>query len=64
MTPPDVMSRKPIANLRILKEQMIKGLKTIRILAMENPINMLKLFNDVVCLCGALRNLGKPIYSD
>ena len=64
MTPPDIMSRKPIANLRTLKEQIIKGLKTIRMSAMENPIKMLKLFNDVVGLCGALRNLRKPIYLD
>ena len=31
---------------------------------MEYPINMLKLFDDVVCICGALSNLRKPIYLD
>ena len=31
---------------------------------MEYPINMLKLFDDVVYICGALSNLRKPIYLD
>ena len=64
MTPSEVKKTKHIANLRILVEQVIKRLKTLRKLAMEFPINILKLFDDVVCICGALSNLRKPIYLD
>ena len=64
MTPSEVWKTKHIANLRISVEQVIRRLKTFRILAMEYPINMLKLFDDVVCICGALNNLRKPIYLD
>ena len=60
MTPSGLRKTKHIANLRILVEQVIRRLKTFRILAMEYPIDMLKLF-DVVCICGALSNLRKPI---
>ena len=45
-------------------EQMIRRLKSFRILAVEYPINMLKLFDDVVCIFGALSNLKNPIYLD
>ena len=64
MTPSEVRKAKHSANLRILVEQVIRRLKTFRILAMEYRINMLKLSDDVVCLCGALSNLRKPIYLD
>ena len=64
MTPSEVWKTKHIANLRILVEQVIRRFKTFRILAIEYPINMLKLFDDVVCICGALTNLRKPIYLD
>ena len=64
MTRSEVRKTKKIANLRILVEQVIRRLKTFRILAAEYPINMLKLIDDVVIICGALTNLRKPIYLD
>ena len=64
MTPSEVRKTKHIANLRRLVEQMIRRLKSFRILAVEYPINMLKLFDDVVCIFGALSNLKNPIYLD
>ena len=64
MTPSEVQKTKHIANLRILVEQAIRRLKTFRILAMEFPIIMLKLIDNIVCNCRALRNLRKPIYLD
>ena len=64
MTPSEVRKTKHIANLRRLVEQMIRRLKSFRILAMEYPINMLKLFDDVVCIFRALSNLKNPIYLD
>ena len=64
MTPSEVWKTKHIANLRRLVEQMIRRLKSFRILAMEYPINTLKLFDDVVCIFGALSNLKNPIYLD
>ena len=51
-----------IANIRILVEQVMRRLKTLRILAMAYRTNMLNLFDDVVYICGALSNLRKPIY--
>ena len=64
MIPSENQKTKHIANLRILVDQVIRRLKTFRMLAMEYPINMLKLFGDVVCICGALSNLRKLIYLD
>ena len=63
MTHSEVRKTKHIVNLRILVEQVIRRLNTFKILAMEYP-NMLKLFDDVVCICGTLSNLTKPIYLD
>ena len=62
MSPAEIRKTKHIANLRILVEQVIRRLKTFRILASEYPINMLKLFDDVITVCSALSNLRKPIY--
>ena len=64
MTPSEVRKTKHIDNLIVLVEQVIRRIKTFRILAIEYPINMLKLFDGVVCICGALSNLKKPIYLD
>ena len=56
-----LLKTRHIANLRILVEQVIRRLKTLRILAMAYRINMLKLFDDILYICGALSNLRKPI---
>ena len=64
MTPAEVKKTKEIANLRTLVEQVIRRMKTFRILANEYPISMLKLFDDIVTICSALSNFRKPIYLD
>ena len=62
MTPAEIKKTKEIANLRILVEQVIRRIKTFRILAVEFPITMLRVFDDVLTICAALSNLRKPIY--
>ena len=62
MTPSQIKKTKEIANLRILVEQVIRRIKTFRILAVEYPINMLRVFDDALTICVALSNLRKPIY--
>ncbi|XP_047137793.1 uncharacterized protein LOC124814300 [Hydra vulgaris] len=62
MTPSEIVSTQKVANLRILVEQVIRRLKTFRILAGEYPINMIRCFDDVVTVCAALSNLRKTIY--
>ncbi|XP_065671737.1 uncharacterized protein LOC136089613 [Hydra vulgaris] len=64
MTPNEVKKTKEIANLRILVEQVIRRLKTFRILATEFPTTLLKLFDDIIIVCSALNNLRKPICLD
>ena len=61
MTPAEVRKTKHIANLRILVEQVIRRIKSFRILGSEYHITMLKLFDDVVIVCAAICNLRKPI---
>ena len=58
ITPSEARKTKHTANLRILVEQVIRRLKKFKILAMEYLINMLELFDDVVCICEVLINLG------
>lgn len=55
---------KRIANQRILVEQIIRRLKTFRILQTEMPISLVPLADDIVAVCAALSNLKKPIYCD
>lgn len=58
-----VNKTKRIANLRILVEQVIRRLKTFRILQTELPISLLPCADDIVIVCAALCNLKKPIYN-
>lgn len=62
MTPAELKKTKEIANLRILVEQVIRRIKTFRILAVEYPITLLRVFDDVLGICTGLSNLRKPIY--
>jgi DDE superfamily endonuclease/Helix-turn-helix of DDE superfamily endonuclease len=54
---------KRIANQRILVEQVIRRVKTFRILQTELPISLVPCADDIVAVCAALSNLKKPIYS-
>ena len=51
MTPNEIKKTKEIANLRILVEQLIRRMKTFRILAVEYPITLHKVFDDVLNVC-------------
>ena len=57
-----VEKTKRIANLRILIEQVIRRLKTFRILAHELPISLVGHIDDIVTVCAAVSNLKEPIY--
>lgn len=57
-----VKKTKLIANRRILVEQVIRRLKTFRILKNELPISALHHIDDVIHVCAALTNLKEPIY--
>jgi hypothetical protein len=62
MTIANVQKTKMIAKLRILIEQVIRRMKTFRILKFEIPISMLPNLDKIVRVCGALCNLKEPIY--
>ena len=51
-----------IAKMRIIVEQVIRQMKTFRILSSEMPINLLKHIDDIVLVCAAITNFKKPIY--
>ena len=61
MTPNDVKNTSEIAKLRILVEQIIRRVKTFRILSCEVPITLLEHLNDIFRVCAALSNLKQPI---
>jgi len=58
-----VSKTKRIANLRILVEQVIRRLKTFRILQTEIPITLVPNVDEIVTVCAALCNLKRPIYT-
>ena len=53
-----------IAKMLILVEQVIRRLKTFRILATEMPISAIGQVDDILTMCGALCNFKEPIYND
>ena len=57
-----VKKTKRIANYRILIEQVIRRVKTFRILVNEIPISLISHMDDIVTVCCALSNLKNPIY--
>ena len=64
MTPAEVSKTNDIAKLRILVEQMIRRIKTFKILANELPMSMLENVNDIMLICAALCNFKEPMYHD
>ena len=64
MTPSEVKKTSQIAKLRILVEQVIRRVKTFRIIANELPISMLPHLNDILVVCAALSNLKNPIMTN
>lgn len=59
-----ILKTKKIANLRILVEQVIRRLKTFRILKYEVPLTLVGHIDDIVTVCAALCNLKEPIYKN
>lgn len=55
---------KKIANLRILVEQVIRRLKTFRVLSGQLPITLVPHIDKMVTVCAALSNFKDPIYKD
>ena len=62
MTLSDVNKILSIAEVRILVEQVIRCLKTFRILATEMPISIIGQIDNMLTICGALCNFKEPIY--
>ena len=62
MSKQELKKTKYIAKMRIIVEQVIRQLKTFRILASELPISSLSQIDDIVTVCSALTNLKKSIY--
>ena len=59
-----VQKTKKVANLRILIEQVIRQIKSFRILSGQLPVTLVPSLNKIVRVCSALVNLKRPIYRD
>ena len=64
MTPSGFNKTLSIATVRILVEQVLRCLKTFRILATEMPISIIGQVDDMLTICGTLHNFKEPIYND
>ena len=64
MTPAEVSKTSATAKVRILVEQIIRRIKTFKILANELPMSMLENANDIMLICAALCNCKEPMYHD
>lgn len=58
-----VKKTKQVANLRILIEQVIRQLKTFRILSGQVPVTLVPHLHKVVKVCAALTNFKRSIYN-
>lgn len=62
MTTAAVSKTKNIANKRILIEQVIRRIKTFKIIQNELPISLVPHVDDILQTCSGICNLKKPIY--
>ena len=61
----DVTETCKIAKVRILVEQVIRQMKTFRLIANELPLSLVPQANDILVVCAAVTNLTHdPIYKD
>lgn len=60
MTPQEIKKTSQVAKVRILVEQVIRRVKTFRIIANELPLTLLSHLHDIL-ICAALANLKNPI---
>ena len=58
----DVKTTGKVAKLRILVEQVIRRLKTFRILSTEIPVATISQIDDVIVVCAAICNFQQSIY--
>ena len=61
MTPSEVSKRSAIAKVRILVEQVIRIIKTFKILTTEMSISMLENVDDFVLVCVAVCKFKEPM---
>lgn len=59
-----VNKTKRVANLRIIVEQVIRRLKTFKIMKFEMPVTLIPNMDKIVRVCAALCNLRLPIYKN
>ena len=64
MIPGEVSKTSAIAKVRILVEQIIRTIKTFKILVNELPMSMLENVNYIMLICAALCNFKEPMYHD
>ena len=64
MTPSKVSKTSAIDKVRILVEQVIRIIKTFKILTTEMSISMLENVDDFVLVCVAICKFKEPMYSD
>ena len=64
MLPAEIKKTKRIANLRILIEQVIRQVRSFKILTQEVPLTLLPCIDDAAIVCAALVNFKKPIFKD
>lgn len=64
MLPSQIRKTKNIANLGILIEQVIRQVRSFKILTQKVPLTLLPCIDDVAIVCAALVNFKKPIFKD
>ena len=64
MVPSELIKTKKIANTRILVEQVIRQVKTFKMLVNELPISLIGHIDDMLVICCALVNLKPSIFRD
>ena len=63
MVPSELIKTKKIANTRILVEQVIRQVKTFKMLVNELPVSLIRHI-DLLVICCALVNLKPSIFRD
>ena len=64
MTPAEVSKTSATVKVRILVEQIIRRIKTFKILANELSMSMLENVDDIMLISAALCNFKEPMYHD
>ena len=59
-----IKTKKKIANIHILVEQVIQQVKTLKVLANELPITLIRDIDDILIIYCALVNLKPSIFGD